>query len=150
MMERTFVMLKPDAVQRGLMGKIVSRIEEKGLKVIAMKFMVIPEELAKTHYSEHEGKGFFDSLIAYITSGPVLPMVIEGDNAISVCRTIMGKTNPQEALPGTIRGDFGLDKGKNLIHGSDSPESAEREINLFFKKEELVEYEHSQRGWIYE
>jgi len=150
MFEKTFVMLKPDAVQRGLCGKIISRIEEKGLEIIAMKFMKIPEKQAKIHYREHEGKSFFNDLIDYITSGPVVPMVIKGKNAISVCRTLMGKTDPQEALPGTIRGDFGMDKGKNLIHGSDSPESAAREISLFFREEEIVEYEHNQHGWVYE
>jgi len=148
--EQTFVMVKPDGVQRGLCGEIVSRLERKGLKIIAMKFMVIKKETAEIHYGEHKGRGFYNSLISFITSGPVLAMVLEGNNAVSVCRSLMGKTNPQESAPGTIRGDFGMDTGMNLIHGSDSPASAEREISIYFRPEELVSYERTADCWIYE
>ena len=149
-MERTYLMVKPDGVQRGLCGEIVTRFEKKGPKLVAMKLMVIPKATAEKHYGEHKGKKFYDSLISYITSGPVLAMVWEGENAVSVCRTMMGKTNPQESAPGTIRGDYGMQTGMNLIHGSDSPESAEREIGIFFKTEELVSYERSADRWTYE
>ena len=149
-MERTYLMIKPDGVQRGLCGEIISRFEKKGLKLVAMKMMVIPKEVAENHYGEHKGKKFFDSLISYITSGPVLAMVWEGEDAVSVCRNMMGKTNPKESAPGTIRGDFGMQTGMNIIHGSDSPESAEREISIFFKKEELVSYDKTMCKWIYE
>ncbi|MFA6710275.1 MAG: nucleoside-diphosphate kinase [Candidatus Methanomethylophilaceae archaeon] len=149
-MERTYLMIKPDAVQRGLCGEIVSRFEKKGLKLIAMKFMQIPRSTAEFHYGEHKGKKFYDSLIAYITSGPVLAMVWEGEDAVSVCRTMMGKTNPKESAPGTIRGDYGMQTGMNIIHGSDSPESAEREISIFFKPEELVQYARTADKWVYE
>ncbi len=149
-MERTYLMAKPDAVQRGLCGEIISRFEKKGLKLVAMKLMVIPKEVAENHYGEHKGKKFFDSLISYITSGPVLAMVWEGEEAVSVCRNMMGKTNPKESAPGTIRGDFGMQTGMNIIHGSDSVESAEREISIFFKPEELISYDRSADKWIYE
>lgn len=143
-------MVKPDGVQRGLCGEILSRFEKKGLKIVAVKFMVIAKATAESHYGEHKGKGFYDSLISYITSGPVLAMVLEGDNAVAVCRNMMGKTNPQESAPGTIRGDFGMVTGMNLIHGSDSPASAEREISIFFKPEELIPYKRTSDDWIYE
>lgn len=149
-MERTYLMIKPDGVQRGLCGEIVSRFEKKGLKLVAMKFMKISKSVAETHYGEHKGKPFYESLIAYIISGPVLAMVWEGESAVSVCRNMMGKTNPKESAPGTIRGDFGMQTGMNIIHGSDSPESAEREISIFFKPEELVSYERTAEKWIYE
>ena len=149
-MERTYLMIKPDGVQRGLCGEIVSRFEKKGLKLVAMKLMTIPKATAENHYGEHKGKKFYDSLISYITSGPVLAMVWEGENAVTVCRTLMGKTNPQESAPGTIRGDYGMVTGVNIIHGSDSPESAAREISIFFKPEELVEYTRDSDKWIYE
>ena len=149
-MERTYLMAKSDAVQRGLCGEIISRFEKKGLKLVAMKLMVIPKEVAENHYGEHKGKKFFDSLISYITSGPVLAMVWEGEEAVSVCRNMMGKTNPKESAPGTIRGDFGMQTGMNIIHGSDSVESAEREISIFFKPEELISYDRSADKWIYE
>lgn len=149
-MERTYLMIKPDGVQRGLCGEIVSRFEKKGLKLIAMKLIHISKATAENHYGEHKGKKFFDSLISYITSGPVLAMVWEGENAVAVCRTIMGKTNPQESAPGTIRGDFGMVTGVNLIHGSDSPESAAREISIFFKPEDLMTYTRTMDKWIYE
>jgi nucleoside-diphosphate kinase len=149
-MERTYLMVKPDGVQRGLCGEILSRFEKKGLKIVAVKFMVIKKETAENHYGEHKGKGFYESLISYITSGPVLAMVLEGENAVAVCRNMMGKTNPQDSAPGTIRGDFGMVTGMNLIHGSDSPASAEREIKIFFKPEELMTYRRTADDWIYE
>ncbi|OWT33293.1 nucleoside-diphosphate kinase [Methanobrevibacter sp. 87.7] len=150
MIQKTYVMLKPDAVGRRLMGKIISCFEEKGLKIVAMKLRMISEELAKEHYGEHKDKPFFEGLIEYITSGPVLTMVIEGNEAISVIRKMVGATNPQEADVGTIRGDFGMDTGRNIIHASDAPESAEREINLFFNDDEIVDYSMSDNSWIYE
>ena len=149
-MERTYLMVKPDGVQRGICGEIVSRFEKKGLKLVAMKLMVIPKEVAENHYGEHKDRPFFPSLISYITSGPVLAMVWEGESAVSVCRNMMGKTNPKESAPGTIRGDFGMQTGMNIIHGSDSVESAEREISIFFRPEELVSYEKTIQSWIYE
>ncbi|MDR1691203.1 MAG: nucleoside-diphosphate kinase [Candidatus Methanoplasma sp.] len=148
--ELTYLMVKPDGVQRGLCGEIVSRFEKKGLKIVAMKFMVIRKDVAENHYGEHKGKGFYDSLISYITSGPVLALVLEGENAVAVCRNMMGKTNPQESPLGTIRGDFGMVTGMNLIHGSDSIESAKREISIFFKPEELIAYKRTADDWIYE
>lgn len=149
-MERTYLMIKPDGVQRGLVGEIMSRFEKKGLKLVAAKLMTISKETAETHYAEHKGKKFFPSLIAYITSGPVFAMVWEGEGAVAVCRSMMGKTNPQESAPGTIRGDYCLVTGLNIIHGSDSPESAAREISIFFKPEELVSYDRTADKWLYE
>jgi nucleoside-diphosphate kinase len=150
MIERTFVMLKPDAVQRALVGEIVGRLEAKGLKPVAMKFMKIPKELAERHYGEHKGKPFFPGLIDYITSAPVLVMVWEGENAVASVRGMMGKTNPQDALPGTIRGDLGQQTGRNLVHGSDGVESAKREIGLFFNDYELQEWKRSVDSWLFE
>ena len=149
-MVRTYIMIKPDAVQKGLIGEILSRFEKKGLKLVAMKLMAIPKETAEVHYGEHKGKKFYDPLISYITSGPVVAMVWEGEDAVSVCRNMMGKTNPKESAPGTIRWDFGMQTGRNIIHGSDSPESAEREIKIFFRPEELVAYKRTVDQWIYE
>ena len=149
-MEQTYLMVKPDGVQRGLCGEILSRFEKKGLKIVGLKFMMISKEVAENHYGEHKGKKFYDSLIAYITSGPVLAMVWEGENAVAICRNMMGKTNPAESAPGTIRGDFGMVTGLNIIHGSDSVESAEREIKIFFKPEELVSYDRTADRWTYE
>ncbi len=143
-------MIKPDAVQRGLIGEIISRLERKGLKIVAMKMLNVSRELAERHYAEHREKPFFESLVDYITSAPVVAMVVEGKNAVKVVRTLVGATNPQEALPGTIRGDFGMDIGRNVIHASDSLESAEREISLFFKPEEIVEYKRTDEDWLYE
>lgn len=148
--EQTFIMVKPDGVQRGLVGEFISRFEKRGLKLVAMKMMHIPGELAERHYAEHKGKGFYEALQSYITSGPVVAMVLEGDNAVSVARKMMGKTNPQEAESGTIRGDYAQQTGRNVIHGSDSSESAEREINLFFRKEELLSYTKIDEQWLYE
>ncbi len=149
-MERTFVMVKPDGVQRGLVGEVVRRLERKGLKIVAMKMLKIDKALAENHYAEHKGKPFFDGLISYITSGPVVAMVVEGKEAIKVVRKLVGATNPVEADPGTIRGDFGLDIGRNVVHASDSAESAKREISLFFSDEEILDYERSDEVWIYE
>lgn len=137
-MNRTFAMVKPDGVQKGLVGEIISRFEKKGLKIVALKIMKITPELAEKHYSEHKGKPFFADLVSFITSGPVAAMVLEGENVIPTVRTMMGATNPQDAAPGTIRGDFALIIDENIIHGSDSPESAMREIGIFFKEEEIV------------
>jgi nucleoside-diphosphate kinase len=150
MIERTFVMLKPDAIQRGLISEILGRLEKKGLKPVAVKLMRLPKEMAERHYGEHKGKGFFPGLIDYITSGPVLCMVWEGENAVASVRALMGKTNPQDAVPGTIRGDLAQQTGRNLVHGSDSPESAKREIQLFFNDYELVDWKRSVDPWLYE
>ena len=139
-----------DAVQRGIMGRIMCRLEDKGFKPIAMKLMRIPRELAERHYGEHKGKSFYEPLLEYITSGPSLCMVWEGDNIISVMRNMMGATNPQDASSGTIRGDFGQQTGRNIIHGSDSPESAKREIELFFNDYELQSYGMSVDRWLFE
>ena len=149
-MERTFVMVKPDGVQRGLVGEIISRLERKGLKIVAIKMLKIPMEMAERHYEEHKNKLFFSSLISYITSGPVIAMVVEGKNAVKVVRKLVGATNPAEAEPGTIRGDFGLDLGRNVVHASDSIASAEREIRLFFRDEEILNYERDLDAWVYE
>jgi nucleoside-diphosphate kinase len=150
MIERTFVMLKPDAVQRGLMSEILGRLERKGLRPVAIKLMRIPKELAERNYAEHKGKGFFPGLIEYITSGPVLCMVWEGENAVASVRALMGKTNPQDATPGTIRGDLAQQTGRNLVHGSDSPESAKREIQLFFNDYEIIDWKRSADPWLFE
>lgn len=150
MIEKTYVMIKPDGVQRGFVGRIVQRFEDRGLNVCAMKMMRIPRELAERHYEEHKGKAFFEPLLAYITSGPVVCMVAEGENAVAMCRAMMGKTNPQDAAPGTIRGDFGQVTGRNLIHGSDSPESAKREIKLFFNDYEIQKYDKADEAWLFE
>ncbi|MEN2464839.1 nucleoside-diphosphate kinase [Ornithinibacillus sp. FSL M8-0202] len=148
-MEKTFLMVKPDGVQRNLVGEIVNRFERKGFKLVGAKLMQISEELASEHYGEHKERPFFGELVEFITSGPVFAMVWEGEKVISTAREMMGKTNPAEALPGTVRGDFGVTVGKNVIHGSDSPESAEREINLFFDQNELISYSKQDSNWIY-
>ena len=137
-MERTYIMVKPDGVRRGLTGEIISRIERKGFKIVAMKKMVISRETAETHYGEHQGKPFFEGLVRFITSGPVVAMVVEGPQAISEMRRLMGATRPWEAAPGTIRADYATTVDENIIHGSDGPESAEREIGIFFKPEEII------------
>lgn len=146
--QQTFLMVKPDAVQRGLIGEIVRRFERKGFRLIAGKLVKMSVEQAEFHYAEHKGKDFFGDLVQFITSGPVFAMVWEGDNIISLSRTLIGKTNVQEALPGTIRGDFALHTNRNLIHGADSPESAAREIGNFFKPQELVSYERHIEQWM--
>ncbi|MFC0523153.1 nucleoside-diphosphate kinase [Pontibacillus salicampi] len=148
-MEKTFVMVKPDGVQRNLVGDIVARFERKGFKLAGAKLMSIPTALAEEHYGEHKEKPFFGELVDFITSGPVFAMVWEGDNVIANARQMMGKTNPSEAMPGTIRGDYGLTVGKNVVHGSDSPESAEREIGLFFQQEEVLSYDKNDHSWLY-
>ncbi len=150
-MERSLVILKPDAVQRGLIGPILGRLEARGFRIVGMKLMRITEEQARRHYTEHEGKGFFPGLITYITSGPVLTLVIAGDNVIQMIRDMVGKTKPWEAAPGTIRGDFALATGRNLIHASDSPASGEREVANFFAEEELLQgFERAVDPWIFE
>ncbi|MFT4413098.1 nucleoside-diphosphate kinase [Fredinandcohnia humi] len=148
-MEKTFLMVKPDGVQRQLIGEVVSRFERKGFQLVGAKLMSIPRELAEQHYGEHKERPFFGELVDFITSGPVFAMVWQGENVISTARGMMGSTNPKDAAPGTIRGDFGLTVGKNVIHGSDSPESAEREISLFFNEEEVVAYDKLINNWIY-
>ncbi|HZJ85366.1 MAG TPA: nucleoside-diphosphate kinase [Syntrophomonadaceae bacterium] len=137
-MERTFTMIKPDGMQRGLVGEIIKRIEGKGFRLVGLKLLVMSKDLAKEHYKEHKDKEFFPHVITFMTSGPVIAMVWEGPAAISTLRKMMGQTNPLEASPGTIRGDFALHVSENLIHGSDSPEAAQREINLFFQDRELI------------
>jgi len=148
-MEKTFLMVKPDGVQRNLIGEIVNRFESKGYKLAGAKLMQVSDELAKQHYGEHKEKPFFGELVDFITSGPVFAMVWEGENIIATARNMMGKTNPSEAAPSTIRGDFGITVGKNIIHGSDSPESAEREISLFFNENEILSYSKHNSEWIY-
>jgi len=149
-MERTLVIIKPDAVQRGLVGEIVSRLERRGLKTVAMKLMQIDEHLARRHYAIHQGKPFFEGLIQYITSAPVVVMVIEGAKAIEVVRRTMGATNPADAQPGTIRADFALEIGRNLVHGSDGPDTASKEIALFFEGSELLSWPRDTDRWIFE
>jgi nucleoside-diphosphate kinase len=151
-LERTFVMVKPDGVQRGLIGDVISRFEERGLKLAGAKFMQIDQDLAEDHYGEHEDKPFFDDLVEFITSGPVMAMVWEGQDATRQVRNMMGETDPAESAPGTIRGDLGLDLGRNVIHGSDNedPGANEREIELFFDDEELLEWERIDETWLYE
>lgn len=149
-MERTLVLVKPDGVQRGLMGEVVSRLERRGLKLVAAKFISVSLELAETHYAIHEGKEFYDSLISYITSAPVLAMVWEGPNAIKAVRQTMGSTRPTEAAPGSIRQDFALEVGRNLTHASDTPENGLKEISLWFKPEELVTWSRENDRWVFE
>lgn len=146
--ERTFAMLKPGVIQRRIAGKVLSRIEEKGLKLVGAKLMTISPELARTHYAEHKEKPFFGELVSFITSGPVLAMAIEGDGAIAMVRKLCGATRVDEALPGTIRGDFALHTGLNIIHASDGIESAARELGLFFKPGEFVEWKDGNESWI--
>lgn len=149
-MDRTLIILKPDAVQRGLVGKIIARFEEKGLQVVGMKFMKIPLDLAQKHYAPHKGKPFYEPLLKFMTRSPVVVMALQGNGAIDICRKMMGATFGFKAEPGTIRGDFGVSSSFNLIHGSDSPESAKTELALWFKPEELVDYELANRVWSYD
>jgi len=149
-MERTFVMVKPDGVQRALVGKILQRIEEKGFKIVAMKLSVMPVEKAREHYAEHAGKKFYQDLVDFITSGPSVSLVAEGRGAIAAMRKMNGATNPVEAVPGTIRGDFGIETGRNVVHGSDSAASAAREIALHFSGLELVDFKRIDETWLYE
>jgi nucleoside-diphosphate kinase len=146
--ERTLILIKPDGVQRALVGKIVDRYEQRGLRIVGMKMLRVPRELAEQHYDVHRDKPFFAGLIEFITSGPLVAMCVEGPNAIAVCREINGATRPPQATPGSIRGDMALDTGHNLVHGSDSPETADGEVALWFKPNELVDYERAVDSWI--
>ncbi|PYI54921.1 nucleoside-diphosphate kinase [Paenibacillus flagellatus] len=147
-MERTFLMIKPDGVQRGLIGEVVRRFERKGFTLIASKLMMVSKEKAAAHYAEHHGRPYYDDLMNFITSGPVFAMVWQGDQVIALSRIMMGKTNTLEAQPGTIRGDFAVHTNRNIIHGSDSPENAVREINIFFEPHELLDYTKTVQQWI--
>lgn len=149
-MEHTLVIIKPDAVQRGLIGEIITRFERRGLRIAAMRLMQIDESLAKRHYAIHEGKPFYEPLIRYITSSPVVVMALEGNDAIEITRRTMGATNPAEAAPGTIRADFGLEIGRNLVHGSDGTDTAAFEVPLFFEEDEIISYERDTDRWIFE
>ncbi len=149
-MERTYVMVKPDGVQRGLVGEVIRRIERRGLEMVAVRMNTISADVAKKHYAEHAQKPFFNSLISFITSGPSVSMVVEGKNVVSVMRTINGATNPVNAATGTIRGDFALDTGRNIVHASDSVESAKREIAIHFKDSDIVGYSRIDETWVYE
>lgn len=149
-MERTLVLVKPDAVQRGLIGEVISRIEKTGLKLVALKMIHMDREMAGRHYAIHQGKPFFEGLVGFITSSPLVAAVFEGPNAVEVVRKTMGATDPVKAAPGTIRGDLALDIGRNAVHGSDSKENAEKEISLFFSPEEMVSYKRNVEPWIIE
>jgi nucleoside-diphosphate kinase len=148
-MEKTFVMIKPGAVQRELVGEIISRFEKKGIKIVGLKIMRMTEELAGKHYAEHTERPFFPELVESITAGPLIALVLEGNNVIKTARKMAGATQADDAVPGTIRGDYVLDTGKNVIHTSDSPESAKREIDLFFESEEILDYTLATEEWIY-
>jgi nucleoside-diphosphate kinase len=147
--ERTFIILKPDAVQRSLIGEIIGRFERRGLKLVAMKLVQVSDQLARQHYAVHEQRPFFKGLISYITSAPVVAMVLEGTNAIAAVRNTVGATKPAEAAPGTIRADFGLEIGRNLVHASDSPDTAASEIALWFG-EDVVDWKRANDAWIFE
>ncbi|MEL6328779.1 MAG: nucleoside-diphosphate kinase [Planctomycetota bacterium] len=149
-METTLIILKPDAVQRGLSGRIISRFEDKGLQIVGMKMMTISQDLASTHYKDHQGKPFYDGLVRFMTSSPVVVMALRGVGAISICRNMMGATFGSKADAGTIRGDFGVSNSFNLIHGSDSPEAAERELGLFFASGEVQPFDRAIEGWVYD
>jgi nucleoside-diphosphate kinase len=148
-MERSLVLIKPDAIQRGLAGEIISRLERKGLKIVALKMLHMDKNLAQRHYAIHKGKAFFDDLVSFITSSPLIAIVFQGKNAVEVIRQMMGETDPAKAHSGTIRGDFGIDIGYNLIHGSDSLENASKEIGFFFSAEEIFNYDRELDTWIY-
>ncbi|MEB3211587.1 MAG: nucleoside-diphosphate kinase [Leptolyngbyaceae bacterium] len=149
-MERTFIAIKPDGVQRGLVGEIIQRFEKKGFTLVGLKAMKVSRELAETHYGEHQGKPFFPGLVDFITSGPVVAMVWEGEGVVASSRKMIGATKPLESAPGTIRGDYGVTVGRNIIHGSDAPETAQREIALWFNEDELASWEPTLTTWIYE
>lgn len=149
-MERSLVLVKPDGVQRGLIGEVTARLERRGLRLVAAKFMSVSQELAETHYAIHKGKPFYEGLIAYITSAPVMAMVWEGPNAVAAIRQTMGATRPTEAAPGSLRHDFALEVGRNLTHASDTLENGEKEVALWFKKEELVDWTRAVDGWVFE
>jgi nucleoside-diphosphate kinase len=148
--EQTLVLVKPDGVERGLIGEVIARLERRGLRLVAAKFMNVSKRLAETHYAIHKGKSFYDGLISYITSAPVMAMVWEGPNAIAAVRQTMGATRPTEAAPGTLRHDFALEVGRNLTHASDEPANAEKEVALWFKKDELVAWKREVDKWIFE
>ena len=149
-MERTLVLIKPDAMQRSLAGEIIARLERRGLRIVATRMLHMDEVLARQHYAAHDGKAFFPGLIRYITSSPIIAAVFEGRNAVEIARQSMGATNPAQAAPGTIRADLGIDTGRNLVHGSDSLESAEKETRLFFQEGEMFSYERSIDPWVFE
>ncbi|MYD65225.1 MAG: nucleoside-diphosphate kinase [Chloroflexi bacterium] len=149
-MERTLILVKPDAVQRGLIGEVLGRLEARGLRIVGLRLMHVDEALARRHYAEHDGKPFFAGLVDYITSSPLVAAVLEGPDAIAAARQTMGATRPTEAAPGTIRGDLGLEVGRNLVHGSDGPESAAREIALFFGEDALPSWQRDTDRWIFE
>jgi len=149
-MERTLVLIKPDAMQRGLASEILGRLERRGLRIVGLKLMQVDRALAERHYGEHAGKPFYEGLVSYITACPIVAAVFEGTGAVESVRSTMGVTNPQKAAPGTIRGDYGLEIGRNLVHGSDSAESAEREVSLFFAPSEVLNVERSVDPWVFE
>ncbi|MEL4894003.1 nucleoside-diphosphate kinase [Crocosphaera sp. Alani8] len=149
-MERTFIMIKPDGVQRGLVGEVIGRFEAKGFTLVGLKFLSVSRELAEEHYDVHKERPFFGSLVDFICSSPVVAMVWEGEGVVTSARKLIGPTNPLSAEPGTIRGDFGVDVGRNLIHGSDAIETAQKEINLWFTEKELVGWEPTAKTWLYE
>ena len=149
-MERTLVLVKPDAVQRGLAAEVLARLERRGLRIVGLKLLKADDELARRHYAVHQGKPFYESLVRFITSGPLIAAVLEGTNAVAVVRQTMGATDPAQAAPGSIRGDLALEIGRNLVHGSDSLETARQEIPLFFHEEEMVSYQRAVDDWIYE
>ncbi|MDX1523778.1 MAG: nucleoside-diphosphate kinase [Anaerolineae bacterium] len=149
-MERTLILIKPDGVERGLIGPIITRFEQRGLKIVGLKMLNVSDELARSHYAVHEGKPFFEPLIEYITSSPVVALVLEGPDAVQAARNTIGATKPVEAVPGSIRGDLGMMVGRNLVHGSDSPENGEAEIALWFDEADVLDYDRSIDGWILE
>ncbi len=149
-MERTLVLVKPDGVQRGLVGEVVARLERKGLKIVALKMIQMDKALAKRHYGVHEGKPFFEGLVKFITSGPIVAAVLEGPGAVAAARSIMGATDPIKATPGTVRGDLAMSIGMNVVHGSDAPETAAKEISLFFTEKEIISYKRVDEPWVIE
>ncbi|MFQ6107572.1 MAG: nucleoside-diphosphate kinase [Thermoplasmata archaeon] len=147
MNDKTFVLIKPDGVQRGLIGQVISRFESRGLKIVAMRMLWLDRDIVQEYYAEHAGKDFFENLVTFIMSGPVVAMVVEGPDVVSVVRRMVGATDSKEAAPGTIRGDYGISKQMNMIHASDSPESAKREISIFFSQEEIQDFERIDESW---
>jgi nucleoside-diphosphate kinase len=149
--QRTFVAIKPDGVERGLVGEVLGRFERRGLKLVGLKMLTVPKDMAENHYGEHKGKPFYEGLVNYITSAPIVAMVLEGKDAVALARAVIGATNPANAAPGTIRGDLAVEIGRNVVHGSDSPESAKREIGIFFKEhEQLAKWDRTLDKWISE
>ncbi len=149
-MERTLILVKPDAMQRGLAFEVLGRLERRGLRLAGLRLLQVDEAMAKRHYAEHDGKPFFKGLVDYITSSPIIAAVFEGTNAVAAARQTMGSTKPTEAAPGTVRGDFGLEIGRNLVHGSDSPQSAEREIGIFFEGQPVLDWKRDTDRWVFE